>query len=126
MHTEGRRDLVFVVDDEPSIATTAALILCGAGVDARAFTDPYAALKAAQAEAPQLLLSDVVMPGLSGYELRVRVVEKCPDCKVLLFSGNPGARENYAKTSDEKSLEILPKPMAPERLMSAVRRTLDA
>ena len=125
MHAEGKKNLVFVVDDEPSIAKTAAMVLCTVGVDARAFSDPVAALKAALIESPNLLLSDVVMPQLSGYELRAKVVEQCPGCKVVLFSGNPGARDNYAKTSSEKSLEILPKPIAPERLMSVVRLTLE-
>lgn len=104
MHAEGRRNLVFVVDDEPTVATSAALVLCGDGLDARAFTDPIAALKAAQTEPPNLLLSDIVMPGLNGYELGARVVKECPQCKVLLFSGNPGARENCATTLTEKSL----------------------
>jgi DNA-binding NtrC family response regulator len=116
MVDSGGRSLVFVVHDEPAIATTAALILCSVGFDARAFTDPLAALKAAQSDPPNLLLSDVVMPGLNGYELSARVVKDCPQCKVLLFSGNPGARENCATTSTEKSLEILPKPIPPERL----------
>jgi CheY-like chemotaxis protein len=126
MHDEARRSLVFVVDDEPAIAMSAALVLCSVGVDARAFTDPLAALQAAQTEPPNLLLSDVVMPGLNGYELCARVVKHCPQCKVLLFSGNPGARDNYATTLIEKSLDILPKPIPPERLMNVVRSTLEA
>jgi DNA-binding NtrC family response regulator len=126
MQAKGRRHLVFVVDDEPSIAVSAALVLCGDDLDARAFSDPIAALKAAQTEPPNLLLSDVVMPGLNGYELSARVVKDCPQCKVLLFSGNPGARENCATTLAEKGLEILTKPIPPERLLGMVRRTLEA
>ena len=126
MLDQRRRDLVFVVDDEPNIAVTAALILCSDGFDARAFTDPLAALKAAQIEAPNLVLSDVIMPGLNGYELIAGVVRDCPRCKVLLFSGNPGARDNCATTPTEKSLEILPKPILPVDLRNAVRRKLQA
>jgi DNA-binding NtrC family response regulator len=122
----GRRDLVFVVDDEPTIAQTAALILCGGGLDARAFTDPLAALKAAQTEAPDLLFSDVIMPGLNGFELGNKIFEDCPQCKVLLFSGNPAAREDYAKTQTEKNWEILEKPLHPTNLLNAIRSKLDS
>lgn len=118
--------MVFVVDDEATIAQTAALILCGNGFDARAFTDPLAALKASRAEAPNILLSDVIMPGLNGFQLSSGVVEDCPQCKVLLFSGDPGARDIYAKTPTEMSLELLIKPVMPVDLLAAVRSRLDA
>lgn len=124
-YEEGRRDIVYVVDDEPAIARTAALILSGGGFDARPFTDPVAALKAARIEAPNLLLSDVIMPGLNGFELSTEVVEGCPECKVLLFSGNPSARETYAATPTEKGWEVLIKPIAPVDLLQAIRTKLD-
>jgi CheY-like chemotaxis protein len=126
MPDEGRRDLVFVVDDEPVIAETAAMILRVDGFDARAFSDPLAALKAAQIEPPNLLFSDVIMPGLNGFELSTEVVKDCPQCKVLLFSGNPGAGQNLAKTPTEKGLDILAKPISPVDLLSAIRGKLEA
>ena len=36
------------------------------------------------------------MPGLNGFELSTGVVEEYPQCKVILFSGNPSVREGYA------------------------------
>ena len=79
---------VFVVDDEDVIASTLAMILrLKGGFNARSFTKPLDALEAARLEAPDLLISDVVMPLLSGIELAIQVREHCPDCKVLLFSG---------------------------------------
>jgi len=126
MPDQVRNNLVFVVDDEPVIAETAAMILRFDGFDARAFSDPLAALKAAQVDPPNLLFSDVVMPGLDGFELSTEVVKGCPQCKVLLFSGNPGARENFAKTQSEKDLEILAKPISPTSLLSAIRGKLEA
>ena len=126
MPDHARRDLVFVVDDEPAIAQTAALILSSGGFDARPFTDPHAALKAARVETPDLLLSDVIMPGLNGFQLSNEIVADCPRCKVLLFSGNPAARDDYATTPTEKNWEILMKPLMPLDLLSAIRTKLDA
>lgn len=121
MHADARKPLVFVVDDEASIAQTAAMILSAHGYNARAFTDAHAALQACRSEAPNLLLTDVIMPGLNGYELSAGVVEDCPRCKVILFSGNPAARDYYAKTAGERSLEVLLKPVRPSHLVDAVR-----
>jgi DNA-binding NtrC family response regulator len=66
------------------------------------------------------------MPGLNGFQLVAGVVENCPQCRALLFSGNPSARENYASSAAEKTLEMLLKPVPPLDLLHAVRRTLDA
>jgi len=126
MPDEGKRDLVFVVDDEAVIAETAAMILRLHGFDARAFSDPLAALKAAQIDSPSLLFSDVIMPGLNGFELSTEVIRGCPQCKALLFSGNPGVIENLAKTQSEKGLDILAKPISPMDLVSAIRAKLEA
>src|ERR1700683_503092 len=78
---------VFVVDDEPVIAQTLYLILQRSGYAAKFFTNPKDALRAARTEAPDLLLTDVVMPELSGIDLAISVQKDCPNCKVLLFSG---------------------------------------
>ena len=60
---------VFVVDDEPVIASTLAAILRMNGFSARFFTCPLEALAAARSESPDLVISDVAMPGISGIDL---------------------------------------------------------
>jgi DNA-binding NtrC family response regulator len=126
MHGQGGKKLVFVVDDEAQVANSAAMILRVHGFDARAFSDPLEALKASQIDAPDLLLSDVIMPGLNGFELSAGVVKDCPKCRVLLFSGNPAAREGYAATPTQKGFDLLIKPIPPSDLLNAIRKTLDS
>ncbi len=63
---------IFVVDDEATIASTLALILNSSGFSATAFTDPLEALRSAEAQCPDFLISDVVMPKLNGIDLAIQ------------------------------------------------------
>jgi DNA-binding NtrC family response regulator len=83
---------VFVVDGERVIASTLAAILKLHGYSAASFTSSREALAAARASAPDLLISDVVMPGLSGVDLAIQIKAYCPACKFLLFSGQAATR----------------------------------
>jgi CheY-like chemotaxis protein len=78
---------VIVVDDEATIAATLALILQKSGYSAIHFTNPLEALQAIKINPPDLLISDVVMPQMSGVELAISVRRIQPECMVLLFSG---------------------------------------
>jgi PleD family two-component response regulator len=66
MNQTREQPLVFVVDDEDLIVSTLAMILrVHGGFRARSFNRPQEALEAARFEAPDLLISDVMMPLLS-------------------------------------------------------------
>ena len=78
---------IFVVDDEPVIASSLAAILQMNGFSARFFTCPLEALAAARSESPDLVISDVAMPGISGIDLAIHMRAQYPNCKILLFSG---------------------------------------
>jgi CheY-like chemotaxis protein len=60
--SSNRAPRIFVVDDEPVIASTLAAILQMNGFSAKFFTCPLGALAAARLKAPNLLISDVVKP----------------------------------------------------------------
>ena len=77
---------VYVVDDEPLIASTIAEILIDHGYQARFFTDPLQALASVTHGAPTFLVSDVTMPGLTGVELAMKVLEHSPECRVFLMT----------------------------------------
>ena len=113
---------IFVVDDESVIAMTLATILGRSGFDAVSFTAPLEALEAARIRPPDLLISDVVMPKLSGINLAIGVQQIAPGCKVLLFSGQAATADllEEARRSGH-DFELLSKPIHPSEFLQKVR-----
>jgi len=113
---------VFVVDEESVIALTPATILKQGGFIAKAFTNPAAALNSAGSEAPDLLVSDVMMPETSGVDLAIRLKAIRPACKVLLFSGQ-AATADLLQAAREKGHDftLLSKPVHPNDLLQVLR-----
>ena len=121
MSSDRKEVRVFVVDDESIIALTLAMILSKKGFEAHAFTLPLEALKLAHEIPPDLLITDVVMPLLSGVELAIRIRELCPSCKVLLFSGQAATVDLLAKAgASGHHFEVLSKPVHPADLLKKI------
>jgi len=117
---------IFVVDDETVIAATLAMILKTSGFDARSFTNPLEALSVADVEPPQLLITDVVMPEMLGTDLAIEMKRRCPDCKILLFSGQTATSDLLAKARTEgHEFNLLTKPVHPADLLREIRKTAD-
>jgi CheY-like chemotaxis protein len=112
---------VFVVDDEPVIASTLAAILKLHGYSVRAFTSPVEVLVAARSRAPDLLIAAVVMPGLSGIDLANQILAQYPECKILLFSGQ-AATEDLLKDARSQGhiFPLLQKPVHPSIILSRI------
>jgi len=110
---------IFIVDDERVIAETLAMILKQSGYTARFFTNPLEALIAAHSDAPDLLISDVTMPQLSGVDLAIRMTEQCPNCKILLFSGQADTALDLllAARAQGYNFHLLAKPIHPTDLL---------
>src|SRR5260221_165270 len=127
MESQDRKSLlVFVVDDETLVADTLGMVLRKHGFDAHSFDMPAAALQSALAMEPDLLISDVIMPELSGFELAQRMLERCPDCKVLLFSGNPATTELVeAANARGQVFEMIAKPVHPATMLEKIRALMN-
>ena len=116
------RPRVFVVDDELDIAKLLVVILQMNLFDAVPFADPQAALEAARAEAPDYLISDIVMPEMTGIELAIAIRREIPTCKILLFSGKVGALELITSAVEAgHSFPLVEKPIHPTKLVEVIR-----
>src|ERR1700733_3910219 len=85
--TKTSKPKVLIADDEQVIANTLAIILNQAGFDARAVYSGEKAVEAIDGFKPNMLISDVIMTGITGIEAAIQVRKKLPSCKILLFSG---------------------------------------
>ncbi|MBB5060460.1 CheY-like chemotaxis protein [Granulicella aggregans] len=118
--------MVFVVDDEIVIAETLVTILKRCGFEATSFNDPLKALANAEVGAPDMLISDVVMPQISGVELAIRLKALCPSCKILLFSGQAQTANLLEKARElGHDFNLLTKPVHPRELLRQIREQHD-
>ena len=116
---------IFIVDDEHIIAETLAAILRKNGLAAKPFTNPIEALDAARVEAPDMLLSDVMMPKLSGVDLAITIKDECPDCKIMLFSGHAQTLDLLCVAREKGyDFSLLAKPLHPADLLRHIRQQL--
>jgi DNA-binding NtrC family response regulator len=113
--------VVFVVDDEPVIASTLAAILKLNGYCAKFFTSPLKALVAARLRVPDLLISDVAMPAISGIDLAIQIKAECPNCKILLFSGH-ASTVNLLEDARRQGhdFQLLQKPVHPSEMLASI------
>jgi CheY-like chemotaxis protein len=113
---------VLVADDEQVIANTLAIILNQAGFEARAVYSGEMVIEVLESFRPDMLISDVIMTGMTGIEAAIAVRKKMPGCKVLLFSGQAATADLLEKArADGHEFEILAKPVHPTDLLAKLR-----
>lgn len=112
---------ILVCDDEPHILHVLKAKLENAGHHVRMARDGEEALELVSEEVPDLLISDLQMPGLSGLDLcrRLRIDVRTAEVPVILLT----AREYSVKTDDLSNTSIrivLPKPFSPRAILAKV------
>jgi two-component system, cell cycle sensor histidine kinase and response regulator CckA len=111
---------VLVVDDEPFICDFVATLLRSRGYTVEVATSPLRALETISMSRPEVLVTDVVMPEMSGPELAAAIIDADPSVRVVFMSGFAGDALDDSELGD--SAEFLPKPFSSQELLSLVEK----
>ena len=115
---------ILIVDDEEILLEMANEILQTAGYTTATANNAMSALELLREDSYDLLFTDVIMPGMTGYQLVKEAQKIAPDMKILLTSGY---QVGYEQTDiDSKLLDaVVSKPYGDLKLCRAVRNILD-
>lgn len=114
---------ILVVDDDDPVRVMLARLLRTQGHDVRQAANAAEARAILDDGRPDLVISDIVMPGESGIELRRGILDRWPGLPVILISGYSaeGPAEFAARTPDTIFVQ---KPFAADQFLALVQQTL--
>ena len=120
-------ETILLVEDEEAVRDLALEVLRGNGYTVLSARHGAEALLTSEQHAGtiDLLLTDVVMPGMSGGDLAGRLTALRPGMRVLFTSGYAGDRLGQRRYAGDPS-DLLQKPFTPEGLLQRVRRVFDS
>jgi two-component system, cell cycle sensor histidine kinase and response regulator CckA len=122
----GGNETVLIVDDDAAIRELTRAILMRFGYQVTDTSHPHAALRLArEGHRFDLIVSDVVMPGMDGREMVRALAEVSPGFEVLYVSGYADAKSEGAALQNDPA-HFLAKPFTPTGLAQKVRALLDA
>jgi len=113
---------ILVVDDEPSIARLVKMSLAVEGYEVKTAGSGFEAMESIEGDKPDLVVLDIMMPGMNGYEvcmeIRKKPVFKSVKIIFLTARGNPGdAQQGFSIGGDDYII----KPFDPEELLEKVK-----
>lgn len=115
---------LLVIDDEP-VVLDAVVRVCGAhGISVDVAPDSHAGLHRLQANRYRLVLCDIMMPDLDGFQLLNRMMRQSPDTPVVMTTGY-STIEHAVRSLSSGAIGYLPKPFTEEELISTVQRGLN-
>ncbi|HSE92773.1 MAG TPA: sigma 54-interacting transcriptional regulator, partial [Methylomirabilota bacterium] len=117
------RPRVLIVDDEPDMVENMARILGRAGHDCLTAPDGARAVAALEADRPDLVVTDLKMPGIDGMEVLRRAHAADPDLPVIVVTGF-ATIESAVAAVKEGAFDYLPKNFSVDQLQVAVDRAL--
>jgi DNA-binding NtrC family response regulator len=114
---------ILIVDDEASIRDLCARVLSRAGFAVVTAGNGTEGLKMLQAEAFDLVISDIRMPGISGLDVLEHAKQRYPSIVVVLITGF-GTPEALSRAKAAGAEKILTKPFNPIELLTTVKEVL--
>ena len=122
---------IFLVEDEQDITAVFNMVLEEGGYEVDSFIDPVLALKNFRAGSYDLVVLDIKMPEMDGFELRRRIKKIDNDVKVCFITASELYHEEFRKElklEEELTLDrdlFLRKPIQNEELVTEITRIID-
>ncbi len=110
---------VLIVDDEKSIRLSLQAFVADAGYEVLVAEDAKQALELLAVEPFDVLVSDIVLPGLSGVDLLKQIKDVAPDVPVIMMTGNPTV-ETASESIRSGAADYLTKPVGKDAIVNAV------
>lgn len=110
---------ILLAEDDDYLRGLLSRILTKVGYRVLEAANPGEAIIYAERESDYILMSDVVMPHMNGYELANRLAEKKKDLRVVFMSGYHDKRDGYSVREYERSV-FIQKPFTQDQLMQAL------
>ena len=119
------RKKIAIIDDEQDILSVCEQHLRGNGYEVAIFSDPAEALRAIRANRPDLVISDLKMPGLNGLEVCdfLRSFQATSDTPIILMTAFKDKRP-FVESLNIKSLFFIEKPFEPTEFLKTVHVAL--
>jgi DNA-binding response OmpR family regulator len=115
---------ILVVDDDPTVRHVLSTLLEFEGVDITTADDGPSALVAARHQQPDVVLLDVNLPGIDGFDVCRRLKEDSHEQRVVMVTGR-GTREDQVRGASAGADAFLTKPFSPLELIEVVRSNLN-
>lgn len=112
---------IWIVDDDSSIRWVLEKSLSNSGYDCRSFESGEDALSAMEDNLPDIMISDIRMPGIDGLELLSRVHEKDPDIPVIIMTAHSDL-SSAVNAYEQGTFEYLPKPFDLDDALALAKR----
>ncbi|MFO7970186.1 MAG: response regulator [Desulfobacterales bacterium] len=116
---------ILLVDDEEEFVTTLAERLELRGLQARAALNGEAALQMIEADTPEIVILDVMMPGIGGFEVLRRIKAQHPQIPVILLTGRGSTKEGI-KGMQQGAFDYLMKPLNIEELIKKIQEAIES
>lgn len=119
-----KNSVILVIDDEDSMRDSCAMILTKDGFRPETAENGTVGLEKLQALQPDLVLIDLKMPGISGFEVLEKAREFDPNIIAIVITGY-ATIESAVEAMKKGAYDFLPKPFTPDQLRLIIRRGLE-
>ena len=115
---------VWIVDDDKSIRWVLERALSRSSMNVDVFADAESLLNRLETAVPDVIISDIRMPGIDGLEMLAKIVDKHPKLPVIITTAHSDL-DNAVSSYQRGAFEYLPKPFDIDDAVAMTRRALD-